>query len=518
MLAAMPPEGEPAPSAALEDTQAAPAPAAAAPRPPVAASRAVVPERTGSPVTEHTGSGVPEHTQTLPPRMPAPERGEGLAHGTRLGHFQIEKKLGAGGMGEVYLATDLALDRPVAIKVLPAGTTSGIARDRLIREARAQARVNHPNVAHIYFIGEEAGRLYFAMELVGGRTLADRVAAGPVSVEDALAMIRGAALGLREAQRSGFLHRDVKPSNLMVDSHGAIKVLDFGLVAVDTGGIGDGPIEQTTLAGTPLYMAPEQARGERIDLRADIYALGATLYHLVSGRPPFRADSPAELVTLHETAARPSVPRGANPRTAIAAIDALIARMMAPRPDDRFATYDELLRAIELASAEHTRPAGFWARWMAAGFDALVVGAVLTVIAVAMTLLTDAYSAELTVGPLVFPVLAVYHAIAARRWGTTIGKALFELEVVMVDTGARPSWSATIRRSLIMFGLPIVGELFGALSATVEVFENVGDIITLVSFPLLAGLLVHASLRTPGKRAPWDRVAGTMVRYRGRQR
>ncbi len=500
MLPAMRSEAEAPPSPALEDTQASPVATAA----PSLAQRSVV----------------PEHTQTLPPRMPAPLSAEGLANGTRLGHFQIEKKLGAGGMGEVYLATDLALDRPVAIKVLPEGTTSGIARDRLIREARAQARVNHPNVAHIYFIGEEAGRLYFAMELVGGRTLADRVAAGPVSVEDALAMIRGAALGLREAQRSGFLHRDVKPSNLMVDSHGVIKVLDFGLVAVDAGGVGDGPIEQTTLAGTPLYMAPEQARGERIDLRADVYALGATLFHLVSGRPPFRADSPAELVTLHETAARPSVPRGANPRTAIAAIDALIGRMMAPRPDDRFASYDELLRAIEMASAEHTRPAGFWTRLMAAGFDSLVVGAVLTLFAVAVTLLANEDTAEVTINALVFPALATYHSIASRRWGTSIGKSLFEIEVVMIDTSTRPPWSAAIGRSLILFGLPLAGVLVGVISSIAgsEYFHDVGELIILASFPILAALLLHASLRTPGKRAPWDHIAGTMVRYRGRQR
>jgi hypothetical protein len=497
MLAAMGPHADDAPIPALEDTQAAPGTAPA-------------------PVPAPTQ--VPEHTLTAAGRMPAPTASEGLPAGLRLGHFQIEKKLGAGGMGEVYLATDLALDRPVAIKVLPAGATSGTARERLVREARAQARVNHPNVAHIYFIGEEEGRLYFAMELVAGKTLADRVAAGPLPVEDALAMIRGAALGLREAQRSGFLHRDVKPSNLMTDAHGAVKVLDFGLVAGDAAAVTDGPVEQTTMAGTPLYMAPEQARGEAIDLRADIYALGATLFHLVSGDPPFRADSAAALVTLHATAARPNVPRGANPRTAIAAIDALIARMMAPRPEDRFASYDELLRGIELASAEHTRPAGFWARWMAAGFDLLVVGLVLTLIAVAVTLLSSARSAELTVGPLVIPVLALYHVVATHRWGTTIGKTLFELEVVTIDTATRPSWKAMIKRTLMLYGVLIFGSLLSALAVTFELPLDLGDIVTLACIPILAGLLLHASLRTPGKRAPWDRSSGTMVRYRGRQR
>jgi uncharacterized RDD family membrane protein YckC len=497
----MPPHADEAPSPALEDTAEAPRPV-------------VVPAAAPGP------SPVPDHTLTAPPQMPARSPGEGLPPGLRLGHFQIEKKLGAGGMGEVYLATDLALDRPVAIKVLPHGTTSGTARDRLVREARAQARVNHPNVAHIYFVGEEQGRLYFAMEYVPGKTFADRVAAGPVPVEEALALIRGAALGLREAQRSGFLHRDVKPSNLMLDAHAAVKVLDFGLVAGDGKAVAGTSVDQSTMAGTPLYMAPEQARGEAIDLRADIYALGATLFHLVSGQPPFRADSPAELVTLHATAARPPVPRGANPRTAIAAIDALIARMMAPRRDDRFGSYDELLHAVELASAEHTRPAGFWARGIAGGLDLLVVGMVMTLMGVAVALLAGSGTAERTIEPFVFPVFALYHAIATRRWGTTIGKSLFELEVVTVDTATRPPWRLSIRRALILCALPVLGELLTAVTNLFDlpIHDDLGDVIQIIGMVIAVVLLLHASLNMPGKRTPWDRGSRTMVRYRRRQR
>src|SRR5262249_6584592 len=155
------------------------------------------------------------------------------------------------------------------------------------------------------------GRLFFAMEYVAGKTLAERVAEGPLSADEALAVIRSAALGLREAHRSGFTHRDVKPSNLMVDGHGVVKVLDFGLAAGGGGGASSGgPIAQTSLAGTPLYMAPEQGRGEAVDHRADIYALGATLYHLVSGKPPFQADSAEQLLSMHASAERPALPRG----------------------------------------------------------------------------------------------------------------------------------------------------------------------------------------------------------------
>jgi hypothetical protein len=436
---------------------------------------------------------------------------DALAAGTRLGHFRIERKLGAGGMGEVYLATDLALDRPVAIKVLLPGIGSATARERMIREARAQARVQHPNVAHIYFIDEEQGRLYFAMEYLSGTTLADQIAKGPIPVEEALQLVRGAALGLREAQRSGFTHRDVKPSNLMVDGHGVVKVLDFGLAAAAPGTAGDGPVEQTTLAGTPLYMAPEQGRGDPIDLRADIYALGATLFHLVSGKPPFQSDSVEKLVTLHASAQRPALPRGANPRTAIVAIDALITRMMAVRPEDRFASYDELLRAIELASLQHTRPAGLWVRTMATFVD-LALGAVVVALSRLLILGRDG---DVQMGKLGYLIGLVYASVTIARWGKTAGKALFELEVVSVATGHRPSWGQAIRREVALGGLPLVMGWGAYASEYLGYSESrsVFGILGAASVAILALLLIHASLRVPGKRTVWDRLSGTMVRY-----
>jgi hypothetical protein len=432
----------------------------------------------------------------------------------RLGHFQLVKKLGAGGMGEVYLATDLALDRPVAIKVLPSSATSGSARERLIREARAQARVHHPNVAHIYFIGEDAGRLYFAMEYVTGSTLADN---GAMPVEEALRIIHDAVLGLREAQRSGFTHRDVKPSNLMIDGHGVVKVLDFGIAAGGAeASVGDGPVAQTTLAGTPLYMAPEQARGEPIDFRADIYALGATLYQLVSGKPPYQADTVAALVTLHESAARPAIPRGLVPRTQGSALDVLIAKMMAPNPADRFASYDELLRAIENVSAQYTRPGGFVARAIGKAIDlaaiSIIVGVVLALVPTDERLPAD------TIG---FTVFAITQFLLVGRFGSTLGYALFELEVASIESGRKPTWrQAAIRTALV--GGPII--LFMWLSKLLSALEVTGFIQKPVA--VLVGLLIafdifhlaYASARTPGKRTWWDRRAGTIVRYRQMRR
>ncbi|MBA3396089.1 MAG: protein kinase [Deltaproteobacteria bacterium] len=440
----------------------------------------------------------------------------GLQTGQQLGHFRIERRIGAGGMGEVYLATDLALDRPVAIKVLPEALAKDASRrDRMVREARAQARVAHPNVGHIYFVGEEAGLLYFAMEHVAGETLAERIAKGPLSVEDALGVIRAAALGLREAQRSGFTHRDVKPSNLMIDGHGVVKVLDFGLAAGDPGALEQGPVAQTSLAGTPLYMAPEQARGEAVDFRTDIYALGATLYHLISGKPPFQADSVDELLTLHASATRPTVPRRGLPRTQIGAIDALIGKMMAARADDRFASYDELLRAIELASSTHTRPAGLFVRAIATAIDFIVLSIVTVISVFVMRLALGGNVGNIQVGPLVLPLYGVYAWIATRRFGRTLGQSLFEIEVVDVVTHGRPRWGQAAKRALTTVALPgIAVAIPVALDIAGYQIWDLGELVIIALAVANGFLLLWASARAAGKRALWDRLSGTMVRYR----
>ena len=325
---------------------------------------------------EETAAAVPA-TATEVPRRRAPDAPEGqLAAGRQLAHYRIDRLLGQGGMGQVYLATDLALDRQVALKVLPPSVAQDAGkRQRLIREARAQARINHPNVCHIYFIGEEDGHLFFAMEYVDGESVADLVARGPLPVDRALAIVRGAAEGLREADRSGFTHRDVKPSNLMLDRAGRVKVVDFGLVTASPGiGPESSDVAATGIAGTPLYMAPEQARGEPVDRRADVYALGATLYHLVAGAPPFQADSAAELLAMHSTAIRPDLPRkGRGERRRLPALDELCQRMMAPEPDARYATYDDLIAELDRATPAVTRPAGIVARGAAVLLDLLVV-------------------------------------------------------------------------------------------------------------------------------------------------
>jgi len=282
-------------------------------------------------------AGAEAASRTLTDPNRARPAGPDELDGAYFAHFRIERRIGRGGMGEVYLATDIALDRSVALKVLGREISDDTtARDRFVREARAQARINHPNICHIYFIGEQFGRLFFAMELVEGENLQQRIdRLGRLPHREAVELARMAAAGLAEAQKYGFTHRDVKPSNLLLDKHGVLKVADFGLV--------DSPraeIEEV-IVGTPRYMAPEQSRGDQVDFRADMYALGVTLHHLISGAPPFGGRTVSELVAQHESDTRPRFADGSE------ALEAVCDRLMAKRPADRFASYAELLASLD---------------------------------------------------------------------------------------------------------------------------------------------------------------------------
>ncbi|HVK72538.1 MAG TPA: protein kinase [Kofleriaceae bacterium] len=440
----------------------------------------------------------------------------GIGPGSRLAHFRIERALGKGGMGEVWLATDLALDRPVAIKLLPADLAGDPSRrERLLREARAQARLNHPNVCHIYFIGEDAGQLFFAMEYVAGETLAQRLERGPLPADQAIELVRMAALGLREAHKAGFTHRDVKPSNLMIDGNGMLKVMDFGLVGSSPDGPaagGDaGPTTATSVVGTPLYMAPEQGRGEAVDLRADVYALGATLHHMIAGAPPFAGESAAELLSRHETAARPPLATAPRLRRQVSLVDRVIATMMAKRPEDRFASYDALIDALDRASAARTRPAGFFVRTVAAFVDFLV----LCLLLVPYELVV---SSEEQGGFMAAMVLVLYPAIITR-FGTTPGHALLDLEIVDHASLRRPRWRRAMVRTLVEGGLVFAGI---GLDEVADL-RDVGWLETAAGGLIVAGVglalleLARVALRTIDKRTLWDRAAGTQVRYRGRQ-
>jgi uncharacterized RDD family membrane protein YckC len=345
--------------------------------------------------------------------------------GRRLRHFEVTRLLGRGGMGSVYLGLDTSLGRPVALKVLD----PELGRDpdvvaRFEREARAQARLRHPNVAQIHFIGEESGMHFFAMERLVGPSVDVVIARGRLPWADAVEHVLAAARGLRAALAEGFVHRDVKPSNLMLDPDSRIKILDFGLVKSMRG---DAELTRDgAIIGSPLYMAPEQGRAEDVDHRADIYSLGCALYHMLTGRPPFTAPSPVGIITMHVTD-RPTPVRqlaGDVPET----VERIVERMMAKQPGDRFPDYDALIAALEAARPGNQTSSGLRARLFALVID-LVPIAVL------------AYF----VGPWAYLAAAIYFTACHRLLGRTLGKRVMRLRVTD-HSGNKLSWGAALAR------------------------------------------------------------------------
>src|SRR5882724_12165377 len=224
--------------------------------------------------------------------------------GTKLSRYEIRSKIGEGGMGEVYLAEDKQLGRRVAIKLLPPATISDEdARKRLVREARAAATLDHPNICSIYEVGEADGRSFIAMQYIEGETLDARLKGKPLELKQSLTLASQVADALAEAHAHGIIHRDIKPGNIMVISRGQAKVMDFGLARVIAGAVESEAETQSMLSmpgmilGTIPYMSPEQVRGEVLDGRSDIFSFGVVLYEMLSGHQPFASGSAAATIS-----------------------------------------------------------------------------------------------------------------------------------------------------------------------------------------------------------------------------
>jgi serine/threonine-protein kinase len=261
--------------------------------------------------------------------------------GVILGDFQVERLLGRGGMGEVYLATQLSLNRPVALKVLRADFASNQKYlDRLKLEATAVARLNHPSIVHVYTLGCVDHTNFIAMEFVQGTNLRDYILKkGAIELPLALSIMRQTAQAIGTAGEAGLIHRDIKPENILLTRKGRVKVADFGLCRNLGGNMG---ITQPGITmGTPLYMSPEQAQGHAIDHRSDLYSLGVTCYHMLTGVPPFRADNALALALKHvrETPRSMLVHRPELPLE----LDNLVLKLMAKDPADRYQSAADML-------------------------------------------------------------------------------------------------------------------------------------------------------------------------------
>ncbi len=218
-----------------------------------------------------------------------------LTAGIMVSHYRIIEKIGAGGMGEVYLAEDTKLDRKVALKFLPHHLCQlDECRARFTREAQAAAKLDHPNIVGVHEVGEYNGRPFFSMQLVEGQTLREVIKGKPLALDRILEIAIQACDGLQAAHEKGVTHRDIKPSNLLLDSHGRVRIVDFGLASV----LGTDQLTKTgSTLGTVGYMSPEQVNGEKVDHRTDLFSMGVVLYELLTGQSPFKCDS--EAATLH---------------------------------------------------------------------------------------------------------------------------------------------------------------------------------------------------------------------------
>jgi serine/threonine protein kinase len=261
--------------------------------------------------------------------------------------YKVLGKLGSGAMAVVYKAKQLSLDRIVAVKVLPKKfVQKSDYVERFYKEGRLAARLNHNNIVQAIDVGEVGGLYYFVMEYVEGKTLYDDLSKGKVfSEKEALDIILQVAKALAHAHAQGLIHRDVKPKNIMINKEGTVKLADMGL-AREASDIKAAKHEQGKTFGTPYYIAPEQIRGDiDIDGRADIYSLGGTLYHMVSGKVPFEATSPSDVMKkhLHE----PLIPPDHINTALSAGISELIEVMMAKNRNDRYKTMEEALADLQ---------------------------------------------------------------------------------------------------------------------------------------------------------------------------
>ena len=273
----------------------------------------------------------------------------------KLGHYEIVAKIGQGGMGDVYRGYERSLDRSVAIKVLPAEfarQTDFVRRFRA--EATAAAKLVHPNVIQIYFIGETDGYHFFTMQFVEGESLADLLKRqGRLSVDEALPIIEQVFAGLAAAHQHELVHRDIKPGNVLLDrQHHRALLADFGLVkSLQTSSTGK--TVTGVIMGTADYMPPEQARGKEIDHRADLYSMGVLMYHMLSGRLPFEADSPTALIFQHVYEQPPPLTQWAPdlPKTLVDVVEKLLRKS----PDERYQSAEEVLAELHATRTGNRR-------------------------------------------------------------------------------------------------------------------------------------------------------------------
>ncbi len=284
---------------------------------------------------------------------------EAIPSGTAISHYRILNKIGAGGMGEVYLAEDTQLDRKVAIKFLPRESTlDEQANRRLIREARAAAKLDHPNICSIYEVAEAEGQSFIVMQYIEGETLASRIQGKPIELKDVLGMAAQAADALEGAHSRGIIHRDIKPANIMISARGQVKVMDFGVAKVIREGVSGESKAETcslltepgTIVGTVPYMSPEQVRGDVLDARSDIFSFGSVLYEMVSGHQPFASENAA--TTCSAILTREPTPLARYSKQVPPELERIVSKALRKDREERYQTAKDLLLDLKSLKQE----------------------------------------------------------------------------------------------------------------------------------------------------------------------
>ncbi len=410
-------------------------------------------------------SNAPGPSNVPGPSNPADSSGSAdLVEGQEFGDYAIVRRLGRGGMGTVYEADHRPTGRRVALKVLAHSLDNPQARARFLREGRLAASINHPNSVYVYGTEEIAQTPTISMELIRGGTLQQLVKArGPMQVRAAVDAVLQIIDGLEAADRKGVLHRDIKPANCFVDHSGTIKIGDFGL-SISTEARDDLTISNVTregaFLGTPAFASPEQLRGEPLDRRSDIYAVGVTLYYLLTGKTPFSGENMVQLLATVLDKQAPSL-RSIR-EDAPDELDLIVQRCLQKSPGQRFASYDALREALLPLSSLSPTPASMGNRLIANIIDVFSLSLVVMTLTYTwqylwygqLLLVPRAgadrawYNVAMTVVTVSIPLL--YYALCEWRFGKTLGKHLLRLRVI---GGDQPP---TIRQALIRASIFVI--------------------------------------------------------------
>ena len=377
-----------------------------------------------------------------------------LAEGKVMGRYRIGRRLGGGGMGEVYEAVELDGHRQVALKIIKSSVASGLSRDRFLREGKLAASISHPNSVYVFGTDDADGSLVIAMELMPGGTLADVVRQrGPLPYTEAVDATLQVIAGLRAADARGVLHRDIKPANCFVDANTNVKIGDYGLSKPTDDAEATAMTQVGTVMGTPSFAPPEQLKGETVDTRSDLYAVGATLFFLLTGEAPFSGGNTVQVIS-QVLSTTPTFP-AARAKNIPPALRKLVLRCMATDPAKRPQTYGELESKLEAFSSAVPQPAPLATRLVAGVIDSFfsrAVGIALFLFIAELTIRTrgETWMSEGKARYLITIVFFLYFAVTEGLFAATPGKGLVGLRV-LGRSGERVSLLGAILRSAIFF-------------------------------------------------------------------